>query len=253
MTKRFEGKVALVTGGASGIGRATALGFAREGATVVVSDVNVPGGEETVGLISKEGGTARFLRCDVSRAAEVEALVRGTVEAFGRLDCAFNNAGTGGRLAPLVEMTEEDWDRTLDINLKGVFLGLRYELPVMLKQGGGVIVNTASVAGLVGSRGTSAYTASKHGIVGLTKAAALEYAQANIRVNAVCPGVVRTPMIEGLFKVAPAVEQGLIGAEPVGRMADPAEIADAVLWLCSPGASFMTGAAVPVDGGYVAQ
>ena len=253
MAGRVDGKVALVTGGGSGIGRATALVFAREGAKVVVADIVVAGGEETVRLIKAAGGEAVFIKADVSKAAEVEALVKKTVETHGRLDCAFNNAGIEGEVAQTPNCTEENWDRTIAINLKGVWLCLKYEIPQMLKQGGGAIVNTASVAGLVGFQGTPAYVASKHGVAGLTKTAALEYAKTGIRVNAVCPGVIHTPMVERAFSASPQMAEAAIAMEPVGRLGKPEEIAEAVVWLCSDAASFVTGLPMVVDGGLVAR
>jgi NAD(P)-dependent dehydrogenase (short-subunit alcohol dehydrogenase family) len=253
MTRRLEGKAALVTGAGSGIGRATAKAFVREGARVIVSDVNVAGGEETVAAIKKQGGDARFIRCDISKPAEVEALIRGTVEAFGRLDCAVNNAGIGGLMGPTGDYPEEAWDQVIATNLKGGWLCMKYEVQQMLKQGGGSIVNTASVAGLVGFQMGPAYVAAKHGIIGLTKTVALEYAKANIRVNAVCPGVIRTPMVTVSTDQNKEVEAALIASEPIGRMGEPEEVAEALVWLCSSAASFITGAALPVDGGFVAQ
>jgi NAD(P)-dependent dehydrogenase (short-subunit alcohol dehydrogenase family) len=253
MTRQFQGKVALVTGAASGIGRASALAFARAGATTVVADVLVEGGEQTVRMINAAGSEALFVRTDVSNAAAVDTLIRKVVEAYGRLDYAHNNAGIEGDSAPTADCTEENWDRTIGINLKGIWLCMKYEIPQMLKHGGGAIVNTASVAGLVGFRGLPAYCASKGGVVQLTRTAALEYAKAGIRVNAVCPGVIRTPMIERVLLGAPDAEAGLIAAEPIGRMGTPEEIAEAVMWLCSDAASFVTGDAMPVDGGWVAQ
>lgn len=253
MNGRLEGKAALVTGASSGIGRAAAVLFAREGARVIVSDINVSGGEETVAAIQKQGGEARFIRCDISKPAEVEALIRGAVETLGRLDCAVNNAGVSGVMVPTVDYPEDDWDRVIATNLKGVWLCMKQELQQMLKQGGGSIVNTASVAGLVGVPMTSAYVAAKHGVVGLTKTVALEYAKANIRINVVCPGVVRTPMLMDTTRENPQMEAALLAAEPVGRMAEPEEIAEALVWLCSGAASFITGAALPVDGGIVAR
>ena len=244
------GKVALVTGGGSGIGRQACLVFCREGAQVVVSDVTVEGGEETLSLIKQAGGEAVFIKADVAQAAEVEALVAKTVEAYGRLDCAYNNAGIAGRTARVADDTEENWERILSINLKGVWLCLKYEIAHMLKQGGGAIVNTASGAGLIGVRRTGAYVASKHGVVGLTKTAALEYAKANIRVNAVCPGPIDTPMLRGASE---RVIDAMAAAQPNGRLGQPQEIAEAVVWLCSDAASFVTGHPMPVDGGYVAQ
>ena len=250
MAGLVAGKVALVTGGGSGIGRQACLVFCREGAQVVVSDVTVEGGEETLSLIKQAGGEAAFIKADVAQAAEVEALVAKTVEAYGRLDCAYNNAGIAGRTARVADDTEENWERILSSNLKGVWLCLKYEIAHMLKQGGGAIVNTASGAGLIGVRRTGAYVASKHGVVGLTKTAALEYAKANIRVNAVCPGPIDTPMLRGASE---RVIDAMAAAQPNGRLGQPQEIAEAVVWLCSDAASFVTGHPMPVDGGYVAQ
>jgi NAD(P)-dependent dehydrogenase (short-subunit alcohol dehydrogenase family) len=252
MTKQFEGKVALVTGGASGIGGASALAFAREGAKTVVADVLVEGGEETVRIIKEARGDAFFVRTDVSKAAEVEALIQKIVETYGRLDYAHNNAGIAGADAPTADCTEENWDHTIAVNLKGVWLCMRYEIPQMLEQGGGAIVNTASTAGLVGLEGSPAYCASKGGVVQLTRAAALDYAKAGIRVNAVCPGVIRTPMVEPLVGNR-ETEARLIAMEPIGRLGKPEDVAEAVVWLCSDAASFVTGTAMPVDGGLVAQ
>lgn len=253
MARQFEGKIALVTGGASGIGRATALTFAREGAKVVIADVVVEGGQETVRMIEEAGGEAIFVKTDVSKAAEVQALINKAVETYGRLDYAHNNAGIEGITAPTADCTEENWDRTISINLKGMWLCMKYEIPQMLKQGGGAIVNTASVAGIVGFQGSPAYCASKGGVIQLTRTAALEYAQTGIRVNAVCPGIIRTPMIERVFVTQPEMEQPLTAMEPVGRMGKPEEIAEAVVWLCSEAASFVTGHPMVVDGGLVAQ
>ncbi len=253
MDKQMEGKVALVTGASSGIGRATALAFAREGAKVVVADVQVEGGEETEQMINEAGGEAIFVMTDVSNAAEVERLINRAVKTYGRLDCAHNNAGIEGVTALTAECTEENWDRTININLKGVWLCMKYEIPQMLKQGSGAIVNTASVAGLVGFQGSPAYCASKGGIIQLTRAAALEYAAKGIRINAVCPGVIRTPMVERVTGGKPEVEAQFAALEPVGRMGTPEEIAEAVVWLCSDAASFVTGHPMVVDGGLVAQ
>lgn len=253
MAGRIDGKVALVTGGGSGIGRATALALAREGAKVVVSDVAVEGGEETVRLIKAAGGEAIFSRADVARNAEVEALVQQTVATYGRLDCAFNNAGIEGATKQTTECSEEAWEQTIAINLKGVWLCMKHEIQQMLKQGGGAIVNTASVAGLVGFAGLPDYVASKHGVVGLTKTAALEYAKAGIRVNAVCPGAIRTPMLERGMRTMPGFAETAVAMEPVGRLGTPEEIAEAVVWLCSDAASFVTGLPMAVDGGLIAQ
>jgi NAD(P)-dependent dehydrogenase (short-subunit alcohol dehydrogenase family) len=253
--QRFSGKVALVTGGASGIGRACAQLFASEGASVVVSDVALEGGHETVRLIEEDGGEAFFVEADVSKAAQVEALVGGTVEAYGHLDYAFNNAGIEGRMATnTADYLEEDWDRVIAVNLKGVWLCMKHEIAHMLRQGGGSIVNNSSVEGLVGLEGTSAYAASKHGVVGLTKTAALEYAQSGIRVNAVCPGLIRTPMVERYTGGDAETEaQWAAIFEPVGRMGSSEEVAEAVVWLCSEAASFVTGHAMAVDGGFLAR
>ena len=255
MAGRLAGRVALVTGGASGIGRATALTFAREGAKLVIADMNEDGGKQTVHMITENGGEATFVQVDVSKATEVEAMLSATVKTYGRLDCAHNNAGIGSRpRAPLHECSEDTWDRVLSINLKGVWLCMKYEILQMLKQGSGAIVNTASIMGLVGSwSGTVAYNASKHGVVGLTKTAALEYATSGIRVNAVCPGYIHTPLIEEALTSNPALEAQIVARHPVGRMGKPEEIAEAVVWLCSDAASFVTGHTMTVDGGYVAQ
>jgi NAD(P)-dependent dehydrogenase (short-subunit alcohol dehydrogenase family) len=253
MTGRLQGKAALVTGGASGIGRAAALAFAREGAKVVVSDVVVAGGEETVTLIKAAGGEALFVKADVAKPAEVEAVIASVVAAYGRLDCAVNNAGIEGVMASTVDCTEENWDRIIAVNLKGVWLCMKAEIAQMLKQGGGVIVNIASVAGLVGFSGLPAYVASKHGVVGLTKTAALEYAKSGIRINAVCPGVIQTPMLERLFQSNPQAGEASAALEPVGRLGQPGEIAEAAVWLCSDAASFVTGLPMAVDGGFIAQ
>jgi len=253
MAGRVEGKIALVTGGGSGIGRASALAFAREGAKVVLADVIVEGGEETVGMIKKAGGEAIFVKADVSKATEVEALIAKAVETYGRLDCAYNNAGIEGSAATTTDYAEESWDRVIAINLKGVWLCMKYEIPQMLKQGGGTIVNTASAAGLVGFRRGSAYVASKHGVVGLTKTAALEYAKSGVRVNAICPGAIDTPMMGRITDHRPQRAERMAAGEPVGRMGMPEEIAGAVVWLCSDAASFVTGHAMAVDGGLTAQ
>ena len=248
-----EGKVALVTGAGSGIGRATALVFAREGAKVVVSDIVVEGGQETVQQIEAAGGEAIFVKADVSQAADVETLITQTVETYGRLDCAFNNAGIEGSVKPTIDCTEEEFDRTIAVNLTGVWLCMKYEIQQMLSQGGGTIVNTASAAGLVGFPGLPDYVASKHGVVGLTKTAALEYAKSGIRVNAVCPGVIQTPMVERGAQLSPGFDELAVSMEPVGRFGQPSEVGEAVVWLCSDAASFVTGIPMQVDGGLVAQ
>ncbi|HXG21692.1 MAG TPA: SDR family oxidoreductase [Methylomirabilota bacterium] len=253
MTGLVAGKVALITGAGSGIGRASALAFAREGAKVVVADVIVEGGEETVRLIQQAGGEAVFMRADVSQAVEVEALVKKAVATYGRLDCAHNNAGIEGPGATTVEYAEAMWDRVIAVNLKGVWLCMKYEITEMLKHGGGAIVNTASTAGLVGYPRGSAYVASKHGVVGLTKTAVLEYAKSGVRVNAVCPGAIDTPMMGRITDHRPQRAARMAAAEPVGRMGQPGEIAEAVVWLCSDAASFVTGHAMAVDGALTAQ
>jgi NAD(P)-dependent dehydrogenase (short-subunit alcohol dehydrogenase family) len=258
MAGRVEGKVALVTGGASGIGRATALTFAREGAKLVVADMNVDGAQQTVHMITEHGGEAIFVKADVSKAVEVEALISKAVETYGRLDCAHNNAGISGtgvagdQRALTADYPEARWHHVLAINLTGVWFCMKYELAQMLHQGGGSIVNTTSAAGLVGLPYASAYVASKHGVVGLTKTAALEYAQQGIRVNCVCPGYIQTPMTaRGLSD--PVQQAQIVAREPIGRVGTPEEVAEAVVWLCSDAASFVTGHAMTVDGGYVAQ
>ena len=249
----LEGKVSLVTGGSSGIGRSTALAFATEGTRVVVADIAVDGGRETVRMIEYNGGQAIFVKTDVTRADEVEKMVDKAIETYGQLDFAFNNAGIDGDVASVTRYTEENWDRVININLKGVWLCMKYEIPQMLKQGGGAIVNTSSTAGLIGIGSNPAYVASKHGVVGLTKAAALRYAKRGIRVNAICPGAIYTPLVKKLIATYPDMEQVVIGMSPMGRLGTPEEVAQAVIWLCSDAASFITGNPLSIDGGLVAQ
>ncbi len=253
MMNDFEGKAAIVTGAASGMGKATALGFARRGAAVTVADIDRTEAEKTVGAIEAEGGRALAIEVDVSNAAQVESMVTATVERFGRLDCAFNNAGIVGERTTLTECTEENWDKVIAVNLKGVWLCLKYELLVMLKQGHGAIVNMSSVAGLVGYYEIPPYAPSKHGVVGLTKTAALEYATQGIRVNAMCPGEIQTPMMEEYTLNSPELEEQVIAVEPMGRLGSADEVAEAVIWLCSDAASFVTGHTMVVDGGYIAR
>ena len=252
MAGQLEGKVSLITGGGSGIGKASALAFAREGSKGGVADVNVDGGEQTVRLIQDTGGEATFVKADVSKSGDVSAMVDHAVQTYSRLDCAFNNAGVSGGPGRVHEYTEENWSRVLDINLTGVWLCMKYEIIQMLNQGGGAIVNTASVMGLVGGSRSPAYGATKHGVVGLTKTGAVDYAQEGIRINAVCPGYIRTPMIEQGVLMDPGAEERVVSRHPMHRLGTPEEIAEAVVWLCSDAASFVTGHAMTVDGGYVA-
>src|SRR5438874_7037210 len=253
MNGTYRGKVAFVTGAGSGIGRATALAFARAGANVVVADIGEQGNQETARLIGQQGGRALAIRCDVTRAEGVKAALERTVAAFGRLDFAFNNAGIEPRKpAPTADYDEEEWNRIIRINLSGVFLCMKYEIPLMLKQGGGAIVNTASGAGVKGFAGQAAYAAAKHGVVGLTKSAALDYAAQNIRINAVCPGIIATPMMQRFTGGTHEGEQRVVAQEPVGRMGTPEEIAAAVIWLCSDAAAFVIGHAMVIDGGQTA-
>lgn len=249
----LKGKVAVVTGGSSGIGKACALALSRYGATItVVADLNLDGLRQTVSELSGEGFCAQV---DISRSDEVARFFDSVVAKYGRIDCAVNNAGIEGQLAPTADCPEENWDRVMAVNLKGTWLCMREEIRHMLKNGGGSIVNVSSVLGLVALPGYPAYAASKHGIVGLTKAAALEYAQAGIRVNALCPGAVRTPLMDRMIRDNPGIitEDLFIQQEPIGRVAEPAEVAEAAAWLCSGASSFVTGIALPVDGGVVAR
>lgn len=251
MDSTFKNKVALVTGASSGIGRATAIAFAKKGAKIIIVDWIE--NNETLNLVKELGSEAIFIKCDVSKIIDVKEMVEKAIAQFGQIDYAFNNAGIEGTQANTWECTEENWDKTIAVNLKGIWLCMKHEIPQMIKQGKGVIVNCASVAGLVGSPGLPAYVSSKHGVVGLTKTAALECAKLGIRVNAVCPGVIQTPMIDRLTgKEEETIEQ-FTGLEPVGRFGLPEEIANAVIWMCSDEASFVTGHAMAVDGGFVAQ
>jgi NAD(P)-dependent dehydrogenase (short-subunit alcohol dehydrogenase family) len=251
VNKRFESKVVLVTGGTSGLGRDAALAFAREGAKVVLTGRRVEAGEEVVSAIQKEAGEVLFVRADVSKTSDVEATVQACVKNYGGLDCAFNNAGIDGTLmVPMVDYKKEVWDQVILTNLTGTFLSMKYEIPEMLKRGGGSIVNMSAMAGLRSGRRTgAAYNASKHGIIGLTTTGAVEYAARGIRVNAVCPALIQTPMSEATFLKDEAMVQKAIQMYPIGRIGRPEEVTSLVLWLCSSEASFVTGSAIPVDGG----
>jgi NAD(P)-dependent dehydrogenase (short-subunit alcohol dehydrogenase family) len=248
---RLKDKVAIVTGGGSGIGRATCLLFACEGAKVVVADYIPEGGNETVRQISAAGGQAVFVQADVSKSADVQNMIGAAVRNYGRVDILFNNAGIEGPSAKLANLKEEDWDRVIAIDLTSVYLGMKYVIPEMIKQGGGVIISTASVAGLVGFQGSGAYAAAKAGVINLTRLAALEYADKNIRVNCICPGVIETPMVERVMGGRP--RERIVRSEPIGRLGRPEDIANAALFLASDESSFATGAPFIIDGGYVAR
>jgi NAD(P)-dependent dehydrogenase (short-subunit alcohol dehydrogenase family) len=253
----LQGKTALVTGAASGIGRAAALRLAEAGARVVVSDIDADGGLEAVNLIRDGGGEAAFVRCDVTQASQVANLIDEAMRLFGRLDCAVNNAGIGGEMSPLHEKTEDEWQRVMDVNVRGVWLCMKYEIPAMLANGGGgatggSIVNVASVAGLVGFRGGALYSASKHAVIGLTRTAALELARRSVRVNAVCPSFVETPLVSQLMSLSEQMARQVVTANPMRRLGHPDEVADAVVWLCSDASSFVTGQAIALDGGLTA-
>jgi len=252
--KLLADKSAIITGGGSGIGRAAATIFAREGARLIIADVAEEGGRQVVEMIRDKGGEAQFQKCDVAKAADVAALIASAVKAYGRLDCAFNNAGIGGKQRKTADYDEEEWDRIMNVNLKGVWLCMRAEIKQFLAQGSpGAIVNTASAAGLIASHSMPAYTAAKHGVVGLTKCAAIEYARTGIRINDVCPGIIDTPLVADMVAQVPKLAGRLDGLEPVGRKGRPEEIAEAVAWLCSDRASFVTAASISVDGGITAQ
>lgn len=249
MPGQYNSNVAFVTGAANGIGRAAALAFAGEGAAVVVADVSDVNNQETARMIEKLGVRATAITCDVSRAEEVKSALDKVNEAFGRLDFAFNNAGVEQPIEATADLTEEQWDRIVRINLRGVFLCMKYEIPLMLKNGGGAIVNTSSGAGVKGFKGQAAYAAAKHGVVGLTKSAALDYAQSRVRINAVCPGIIDTPMMQRFTGGTREGQERVIAQEPIARMGTPEEIAAAVIWLCSDAAAFVVGHTMVVDGG----
>lgn len=251
MEGEFLGKVVLVTGGSSGIGRAAALAFAEQGARVVVANRNEASGQEAVKAIRTAGGEAVWIQCDVSKHDQVQGLMEAIIATYGRLDCAFNNAGSGGQGGWLAEIQEEDWDLTIDGYLKSVWMCMKYEIPEMLKTGGGAIVNNSSVDGKRAFPWDPVYSAAKHGVLGLTKSAALQYANQGLRINAVCPGWIRTPALESTLQHEPEAEQQMLLHQPIGRLGTPEEVAQAVLWLCSARASFMVGCALDVDGGYL--
>src|SRR5260370_6698791 len=253
MAGLLQGKVALVTGGGPGLGRATALRLAKEGAKIMIVDYVPEGAERTVKMIKEAGAEASFLAADVSVTKQVEGMINKTVETYGRLDCAFNNAGIEGAIGDTAACTEDNFDRVVAIDLKAVWLCMKYEIPVMLKQGGGAIVNTASIAGLLGFNGIPAYVAAKHGVVGLTRTAALEYAQRNIRVNCVCPGVIRTPMVERALDGGGLTAAEVIAAHPVGRLGQPGGTAAGGLRLLADAATFVTGHPLTIDGGWAAR
>ena len=255
MSKEFEGKIALVTGGSSGIGRATAIAFAKKGAKVVIASRREKEGEETVAMIKEVGSEAIFFKTDITQAIEVENLVNQTINTYSSLDYAFNNAGIEGIIGPSIEQTEENWNQVIDINLKGVWLSMKYQIPEMLKNGGGAIVNNASIAGLIGTLNSSIYCASKHGVIGLTRALALEQATAGIRINSVCPGIIQTDMVDRAFGKDDESEAKvqIVAAHPISRIGQPEEVANAVVWLCSDAASFITGHSLTIDGGFTVQ
>ena len=251
MVEQMVGKVALVTGGSSGIGRATALAFAREGAKVVIASRTQETGEQVARTIREMGGEAMWIKTDVTQATQVESLVRETVDVYGRLDYAFNNAGSGGNGGWITEVQEKDWDKTISGYLKSVWLCMKYEIPAMLQVGAGAIVNTSSVDGQRGFPWDPVYSAAKHGVLGLTKSAAMQYADKGVRINAVCPGWIQTPPVEQILEHDPEAGKGMLLHQPIGRLGKPEEVAQAVVWLCSDRASLVLGAAIPVDGGYL--
>ncbi len=251
---RMENKVALVTGGASGIGRAAAQLFAREGAKVVVADINAEGGEETLQIIRDAGGEASFVRTNITKATDVEALIDRVIDIHSRLDCAYNNAGILGDIVSVTDHSEETWDQVIETNLKGTWLCMKHQIPQMLKQGNGAIVNTTATAGVKGgSPNRSAYAASKAGIVSLSKCAAMEYAEYGLRINVICPSHTRTPMLEQFFELRPELEADFIAQAPMGRIAAPEEVAEGALWLCSDASSFVTGHVLAMDGGHLSR
>ena len=253
MPDRLKDKIALITGGSSGIGRAASQLFSQEGAKVVIADINVDGGEETVQRINNAGGEARFIRTDVSKSAEVEALIKKIIEIYGQLDCAYNNAGILGDIVSTVDHTEENWNRTIETNLKGTWLCMKYEIPPMLDRGSGSIVNTTATTGLfIGGKYRCAYSASKAGIVSLSKVAALEYAEYGLRVNVICPSA-RTPLMEQFFEMNPAAEADFTAQMPMGRIFAPEEIVEGALWLCSDASSFVTGHVLAAEGGFLCR
>jgi NAD(P)-dependent dehydrogenase (short-subunit alcohol dehydrogenase family) len=252
LSSMLENMVALVTGGSSGIGRASALAFAKEGAKVIVADINIKGGQETVQIIKDAHGEAIFVKTDISMAGEVKDLINKTVDFYGRLDYAHNNAGITGTQSLFADVTEEQWEQIINTDLKGTWLCMKYEILQMLKQGSGAIVNTASVLGMVGDPDLAVYTAAKHGIIGLTRASAVAYARMGIRINVICPGRILTPISETLMKIIPNPESEA-EKQPMGRMGTPEEVAEAAVWLCSDAASFITGTTLTMDGGLLAK